>query len=188
MGNIFIFQLLILGFLIIQIALIIFFRTKQKSGSQEHVLHKFIEYEKRLDKNEVTLRDEFGKNRDENSRSAKDTREELSSTLRINREELLNNLRLSLKDFEEKSSAKIESLTKETKEGLEKNRNIVERKLAEIQEGNEKKLEKMRETVDEKLQKTLEVRLGESFKLVSDRLELVQKGLGEMQSLASDVG
>lgn len=54
--------------------------------------------------------------------------------------------------------------------------------------GNEAKLEKMRETVDEKLQGTLEKRLGESFELVSKRLEMVQQGLGEMQNLAADVG
>ena len=64
----------------------------------------------------------------------------------------------------------------------------VETRFEELQTGNEAKLEKMRETVDEKLQGTLEKRLGESFKLVSDRLEQVQKGLGEMQTLASDVG
>lgn len=60
--------------------------------------------------------------------------------------------------------------------------------LEKLRTGNEAKLERMRETVDEKLQGTLEKRLGASFALVSERLELVQKGLGEMQSLASDVG
>ncbi|MHA3722596.1 DNA recombination protein RmuC [Leucobacter sp. HY1910] len=60
--------------------------------------------------------------------------------------------------------------------------------LEKMRQGNEAKLEKMRETVDEKLQGTLEKRLGESFSLVSERLEQVQKGLGEMQTLASDVG
>jgi len=63
-----------------------------------------------------------------------------------------------------------------------------ERRLAALQEGNEKKLEQMRATVDEKLHATLEQRLGESFKQVADRLEQVHKGLGEMQSLARDVG
>ena len=67
-------------------------------------------------------------------------------------------------------------------------RGAVELRLAEIAAGNEKKLEEMRVTVDEKLHATLEQRLGESFKLVSDRLELVHKGLGEMQSLAVGVG
>ena len=61
-------------------------------------------------------------------------------------------------------------------------------RVKELQEGNEKKLEEMRKTVDEKLHNTLEKRLGESFKLVSDRLEAVQRGLGEMQSLATGVG
>ena len=64
----------------------------------------------------------------------------------------------------------------------------VENKLREIQSDNGEKLEKMRLTVDEKLHKTLEERLGQSFKLVSERLEQVQKGLGEMQSLAVGVG
>jgi DNA recombination protein RmuC len=60
--------------------------------------------------------------------------------------------------------------------------------MREIQEKNEKKLEEMRKTVDEKLQTTLEKRLGDSFKLVSERLEAVQRGLGEMQGLANGVG
>jgi DNA recombination protein RmuC len=290
----FIIELAILAVLIIQFIVIIILLLKNRQGSQEHVLQKLVEYDKRLDKNETNIHDEFGKNRDETNKSAKEAREELSSTLKIveekllttitnftglvdnkiksisesldlssksNREELSKNitgftgmvdnkmktiqefldsglkfnreelnksisvfeegvtksisgfseilnkeltsvqdrvntstkesreeLSMSLKLFEEKSSARIEALTKDTKDGLEKNRDTVEKKLTEIQEGNEKKLEKMRETVDEKLQKTLEARLGESFKLVSERLELVQKGLGEMQNLASDVG
>ncbi len=63
-----------------------------------------------------------------------------------------------------------------------------ERRLAALQEGNEKKLDQMRATVDEKLHATLEQRLGESFRQVADRLEQVHKGLGEMQTLARDVG
>ena len=64
----------------------------------------------------------------------------------------------------------------------------VEKRLEAIQKSNEDRLEQMRRTVDEKLHETLEKRLGESFNLVAQRLELVQKGLGEMQSLAQDVG
>ena len=67
-------------------------------------------------------------------------------------------------------------------------RATVESRLTALQEGNEKKLEQMRATVDEKLHATLEQRLGESFKQVADRLEQVHKGLGEMQTLARDVG
>jgi DNA recombination protein RmuC len=67
-------------------------------------------------------------------------------------------------------------------------RQTLEQRIAAMQEGNEKKLEQMRATVDEKLHATLEQRLGESFKQVADRLEQVHKGLGEMQTLARDVG
>ncbi|GCL61047.1 DNA recombination protein RmuC [Pseudaquabacterium pictum] len=67
-------------------------------------------------------------------------------------------------------------------------RQAVEGRLTQLQQGNEAKLEQMRATVDEKLHATLEQRLGESFKQVAERLEQVHKGLGEMQTLARDVG
>ena len=71
---------------------------------------------------------------------------------------------------------------------LEGVRGIVDLRLKQLQEDNAKQIDKMRATVDEKLQGTLEKRLGESFKLVSDRLEQVHQGLGAMRQLASDVG
>ena len=64
----------------------------------------------------------------------------------------------------------------------------VSKNIEKLKDGNEKKLDQMREVVDEKLQTTLEKRIGESFKLVSERLEAVQQGLGQMQTLATDVG
>jgi DNA recombination protein RmuC len=67
-------------------------------------------------------------------------------------------------------------------------RQTLETRLKDLQAENSRKLDEMRHIVDEKLQKTLEQRLGESFKQVSERLEQVHKGLGEMQSLASGVG
>jgi len=79
-------------------------------------------------------------------------------------------------------------LTQINEQKLEQVRATVETRLSLLQEDNSKKLEQMRATVDEKLHESLEKRLGESFKLVSDRLELVHKGLGEMQTLASGVG
>lgn len=75
-----------------------------------------------------------------------------------------------------------------TSSKLDRMRETLEKKISELQAGNEKKLDEMRTTVDEKLQKTLEARLGESFKLVSERLEAVHKGLGDMQQLATGVG
>lgn len=71
---------------------------------------------------------------------------------------------------------------------LEQMRQTIEQKVTAMQQSNEQKLEQMRITVDEKLQQTLEARLGESFKLVSERLEAVHKGLGDMQTLATGVG
>ena len=84
--------------------------------------------------------------------------------------------------------AAIELLQESNGEKQAKLQESIRVELERLRIGNEAKLEKMRETVDEKLQGTLEKRLGESFALVSERLELVQRGLGEMQSLASDVG
>lgn len=71
---------------------------------------------------------------------------------------------------------------------LENMRGTIEKRLSAIQDDNNKKLDDMRRTVDEKLQKTLEEKMNQSFKLVSERLEQVYKGLGEMQTLAGGVG
>lgn len=82
----------------------------------------------------------------------------------------------------------LKSLEKVQQQEQEKARESLDLKFLQIQESNEKKLDEMRQTVDEKLHSTLEKRLGESFKLVSERLEAVQRGLGEMQTLATGVG
>jgi len=94
----------------------------------------------------------------------------------------------SLRGFNDSVSKQLILLTQMNETKLETLRNAVEKRLQDMQNDNSQKLEKMRETVDEKLQSTLERRLGESFKVVSDRLEKVHQGLGEMQTLASGVG
>ena len=85
-------------------------------------------------------------------------------------------------------SKRLAELSASNQTALDGIRTTIDTRVIELQAGNEKKLEQMRTTVDEKLQSTLEKRLGESFKLVSDQLESVQKGLGEMQTLATGVG
>jgi DNA recombination protein RmuC len=95
---------------------------------------------------------------------------------------------LALKRFAESLVGQLRALAEGNEKRLAEVRGAVEQRLAVLQEGNEKKLEQMRATVDEKLHATLEQRLGESFKQVADRLEQVHRGLGEMQSLARDVG
>jgi DNA recombination protein RmuC len=158
---------------IAEIVLLCVLIARQNHGSHELVAEQFAGFEKRLDKNEYAIREEFVRNRHELAASLKSTREELSKTI---------------SDFEGKSSARIEMLTRNTRDSLEMNRATVEKKLTDIQKENGEKLELMRQTVDEKLHKTLESRLGESFKLVTGWLEQVHKSIGEMQSLASDVG
>jgi DNA recombination protein RmuC len=88
----------------------------------------------------------------------------------------------------EEAGAAAKNQREELTKSLEGVRSIVDLRLKDLQEDNSKQIDKMRATVDEKLQGTLEKRLGESFKLVSDRLEQVHQGLGAMQQLASDVG
>lgn len=91
------------------------------------------------------------------------------------------------RDLRLEITQRVEQLRDKNDEKLELIRKTVEGRLESLQKDNADKLERMRLTVDEKLQSTLEKRLGESFKLVSERLEQVQRGLGEMQGLANDV-
>jgi DNA recombination protein RmuC len=91
------------------------------------------------------------------------------------------------KELRVEINERVEQLRDKNDEKLELIRKTVENRLEALQKDNAEKLEKMRQTVDEKLQSTLEKRLGQSFRLVSERLEHVQRGLGEMQGLASDV-
>jgi DNA recombination protein RmuC len=88
----------------------------------------------------------------------------------------------------EEAGAAAKTQREELSKSLEGVRSIVDLRLKQLQDDNAKQIDKMRATVDEKLQGTLEKRLGESFKLVSDRLEQVHQGLGAMRQLASDVG
>jgi len=118
-------------------------------------------------------------------------RREASDGLAVMREAV----RATLAEVGAVQQQRLEEMAKQLKEliesdqaALERIRTTVDGRVRELQEGNEKKLEEMRRTVDEKLQDTLERRLGESFKLVGDRLEAVHKGLGEMQTLATGVG
>jgi len=85
-------------------------------------------------------------------------------------------------------SLKQEQMILTTEKKLDSVRETMEKKIGDLQNQNDAKLEEMRKTVDEKLHQTLETRLGESFKQVSERLEQVHKGLGEMQTLATGVG
>jgi len=110
----------------------------------------------------------------------KTLREEMS----LNRKEISS----QLKEVSDSLDKRIATVQQGQLDGIRNMTEVVEKKLTLLQQDNSEKLEKMRATVDEKLQSTLEKRLGDSFKMVSDRLEQVHKGLGEMQGLAVEVG
>lgn len=135
---------------------------------------------KLLDKTEKTVRDEMGLSRAEASSSMKGLSDSLIS--RISEMSKLQHMQADSMD------ARMGRLMDSNEEKLEAMRKELEQKLSSIMKDNSEKLEAMRVTVDEKLHDTLEKRLGESFKLVSERLEQVHKGLGEMQNLATGVG
>jgi DNA recombination protein RmuC len=140
---------------------------------------------------ETNLREDLREGREEASRAARESREELAQALASANTTLSTNLGV-LGDVQR---TQLEGLNKQLKELSESNAQSLDRirttfdgRVKELQDSNEKKLDEMRKTVDEKLHDTLEKRLGESFKLVSERLEAVQRGLGEMQHLATGVG
>ena len=141
---------------------------------------KLAELSRNVKEFDATLKDEFVRSRTEGADLARKGREELGENLKgfeatnkENNKDLNNLIREKFSDFTKQQG--------DIKDTIEKN-------LKTIRDDNTTQLTKMRETVDEKLQTTLEKRLGESFKLVSERLELVHKGLGEMQTIATGVG
>jgi len=147
------------------------------------------------------LREELAQN-DEKQTAAREITLQL---LRENREELANSLarfeEMTNRNLTESRDTTVKQLTENrdvtvrqltdsrdaTIKQLAESREMVEQRLTLLQQQNETKLEQMRTTVDEKLQETVEKRFAESFKLISERLEQVHKGLGEMQALASGV-
>lgn len=140
---------------------------------------------------EKVIRDESHYNRENDENRSRKDREELASTLNHFRTEH----RETLKNITTQTNSAIQAFQKSFAESMELFNRLQREKFGELSlrqqellQNTEKKLEEMRATVDEKLQKTLHERIGQSFELVSKQLENVQKGLGEMQTLAQDVG
>ena len=133
---------------------------------------------------ERELRTELARSRAETNQNAKIAREELTGNL----SHFAQTLQSQLASGANVQNDRLSTLTQSNEQRLEAVRATVEQRLELLRTDNAQKLEQMRTTVDEKLHATLEQRLGESFKLVSDRLEQVHKGLGEMQTLATGVG
>ena len=174
-------EYLLLVFLVISTLLLAFFLFRKKISNTSVIETVF----------KVELQKEFLLNRDELSRNLKENRNEFTQNFERLNETLLKKakddreeLRTTLKDFETSFSKSVESFNTTQKEKFDQ----MKLKQEEMIKTTELRLERMRETVDEKLHKTLEERLGKSFDSVSKQLLEVQKGLGEMQSIASGVG
>ena len=133
---------------------------------------------------ERELRAELARARTDAAQQAQTARTELAGSLG----QFTQTLQTQLASLAGMQNERLSTLTQSNEQRLEAVRTTLEQRLDVLRNDNAQKLDQMRVTVDEKLHATLEQRLGESFKQVSDRLEQVHKGLGEMQSLASGVG
>lgn len=184
--------LLVLAVAMVILQVITLFRSRSAQGIDPATFDPhFNGLREGHERTERNVREEITRNREESQNHARSLREEVGKTIRQTNDSLVKTITELSKGQHERFGGFNESLVKliETNEKkLESLRLVLDRKITELQQDNAKKLDEMRKTVDEKLQGTLEKRLGESFKQVSERLEQVHKGLGEMQNLATGVG
>ena len=155
---------------------------------QKNIDQKLISVEK-------ALREEMSVNRDESRKNEKSNRSEiagsidkLSSSILANMIELSKLQKNQFDTYSRTMERTLDAFNYNLRNSIDDLTKLQNEKFTELTKSTEENLEKMRVTVDEKLQNTLEKRLSESFKVVSERLEQVHKGLGEMQSLAAGVG
>jgi len=174
-------EFLLLGLLLVAILLLILLFFKKSSAT----LSPFEDLLNNKLQNEFLLnREELSKNSKENRNELMQSLERLNETLTKKAKDDREELRTTLKDFEASFSKNVEAFNTLQKEKFDQ----MKVKQEEMIKTTELRLERMRETVDEKLHKTLEERLGKSFEMVTKQLLVVQKGLGEMQTIASGVG
>ena len=161
---------LIIGLLLVVILLQIILRPKKSQEEVANEIKRLLdEMQRSFDRIEKNFKEDFRLNREESRIIAKDNRDELTQSM--------TEFRISF----EKGITSFNNLQKEKFTSLNEQQHL-------LINNTEKRLEEIRITVDEKLQKTLNDRIGQSFRLVTEQLENVQKGLGEMQTLAQDVG
>jgi len=152
---------------------------------------KFTALGEKQERLEGIVKSEIAGNRLETADSARQARQELSAALKFSSDSLQQRMAENVrtqKDQLDSFAKQLVAMTRLNEEKLEAMRKTMETRLRVMLEDNSRRLEQMRAIVDEKLQSTLEKRLGESFRQVSDRLEQVYKGLGEMRTLATGVG
>lgn len=166
---------------LLSLILLIFLILKSKAGESKD-LEEILRAQ--FQKEFFTNREELSKNLQENRNELTHSFERLNETLLKKAKDDREELRITLKDFQASFSKNVETFNTVQKEKFDQ----MKLKQDEMIKTTELRLERMRETVDEKLHKTLEERLGKSFEMVTKQLMVVQKGLGEMQNIASGVG
>ncbi|XAM01655.1 DNA recombination protein RmuC [Phycisphaeraceae bacterium D3-23] len=205
--------LLTLALVLVAIVLQVVVLLRQKSGENRAQAEQLDRIEQQGGRTPQLLRDEADRSRKDHTDAADKLRAQLAEADRAGRAEHAKTAKQQRDELAQKFEAfatiinrdiktlgeqqhkrladvteQVGKLTEASDKKADTLRLAVEKKLDQLQKSNDDKLEKMRETVDEKLQTTLDKRLGESFKIVSERLEKVQRGLGEMQELATGVG
>lgn len=175
------FEMILIGAnavtLILVIVLIVLIQKLSKDDSAEKLM--------------AALQEQFRLTREESARASRELREEVRDAISKSNADLGKTVgELGRSQLGQLSSIQehVRNLTDSNQKRMESLQKTIAEQLQQLQQSNEKRLDQMRQTVDEKLHDTLEKRLGESFKLVSERLEAVQRGLGEMKSLADGVG
>lgn len=183
--------LLAIGALNIVLGLFVFILLLKILDKNKGMNKSFAGLEDRFMQLTLLLKEGFRENRSENKEDVRAFREEITQNFNRFSETILKRIHENhsnqlgqLDSF----AKQLNQLTQMNENKFEKLRDAVEGQLQSLRTDNNAKLEEMRKTVDEKLNATLEQRLGDSFRLVSERLEQVHKGLGEMQTLASGVG
>ena len=188
MSDFLLYGLLVIGVVGVLLQLVLLQRSARVAVPVEPY---FRALEGGLERLERELREELARSRQESAQASRGDREEQSLAL----SRLAQTLAAQLAQLGTVQGQQLESfalqltrLTQSNEQRSEQLRLAIEARLGAMQADNASKLEEMRKTVDEKLHATLEQRLGDSFKLVSERLEQVHRGLGEMQTLAAGVG
>ena len=177
--------------LIASLVLLVVLFKRVSTGALSVLRDRLTAFDQRQQDTRDAVKTEIARNREEAAMGSRLVREELRGSLKDSTDSMqkrMVEIAGMQRDQLDSFGKQLLGMTRLNEEKLEAMRRNIDGQLQTLREENARKLEQMRATVDEKLQSTLEKRLGESFRQVSDRLEQVYKGLGEMRSLAAGVG
>jgi DNA recombination protein RmuC len=177
-----------IALLVLALFLLVLLLLRQRKTSADGALREMLQGQER---GERLLREEMGRGRLEAAQNSQQVREDVARAIKGLGDSAVNSigqLGLQQKGQFDTFAQQLGALTESNERRMNELRSTVDERLKQMQSDNALRLEQMRQTVDERLTSTLEQRLGESFKQVSERLEQVHKGLGEMQTLAAGVG